>query len=147
MIIMLGLVEVSVAMLVGHQFLPARIAWALDAIGVLALLVVTWSVASVMWRRHEAGPQRVRLVLGFLGQIDIPRSAIASIEELPELTPQQSDRVGPTFEEDQLNLTAAVGLPRVAIHFIEPIVGRRLWQRRPVRSAVTTDPARLLSGR
>lgn len=146
LILALGLIEVVVVAFLGHRFLPAGTAWVLDAVGGLALLLVTLAVASVMWRRHRLDEGRMRLVLGYLGQIDVPRSLVASVEELPALKPQEADLTGPAVVDGQLNLTAAVGLPRVVVTFSAPIVGRRLWQHRRVHSVVTTDPQRLLLG-
>lgn len=136
----LGTVEIAAVALIGHRLLPVAVAWLLDAIGVIALLGTAFVVASATWRTHAVRAQEVRLVLGYLGEVRAPRSAVVSVECLPPLRPIESDRTGPVFDGDRLVLTAAGGIPRVEIRLVPPQLGRRLWQRRLIDAVVVTDP-------
>jgi hypothetical protein len=140
----LGSVEVVAVGFLGHRFLPVGLARTLDGVGLLLLLGTSWAVASVLWRPHRIRSGELRLVLGHLGQICVPRSAVEAVIELPVLRAQDFHLTGPTVVGETLNLAAATGLPRVEVSFVEPIIGRRLWQRRRVRAVIVTDPERLI---
>jgi hypothetical protein len=136
----LGTVEIAAMAFLGHRFLPAPAAWILDGLGAALLLVVSFAVASVLWRSHYVADRQARLVLGWLGDVTVPLSSILAVSELSPLTPMESDRTGPVFDGPILNLVAAQGLSRVCITFIAPIRGRRLWQNRAVTSVEVCDP-------
>jgi hypothetical protein len=144
LIIVIGSVEVVVVGFLAHRFLPVGLARTLDGVGLLLLVGTSWAVASVLWRRHRIRAGELRLVLGHLGQICVPRSAVGAVIELPALRAQDSHLTGPTLVGETLNLAAATGMPRVEVSFVEPIIGRRLWQRRRVLAVVVTDPERLI---
>jgi hypothetical protein len=140
-----GAVEITAMAVLGHRFLPPPAAWILDGLGVALLLMVSFAVASVLWRAHYVDNHQARFVLGWLGVATVPLSSILDISELQPLTPMESDRTGPVFDGPHLNLVAAQGLSRVRITFVTPTRGRRLWQNRSVTSLDVSDPDRRLA--
>jgi hypothetical protein len=141
----LGTVEIAAMAFLGHRFLPALAAWILDGLGAALLLVVSFAVASVLWRSHYVDDHQARLVLGWLGDVTVPLSSILAVSELPPLTPTESDRTGPALDGDLLNLVAAQGISRVHITSSIPAQGRRLWQHRAVTAVEVSDPDRRLT--
>jgi hypothetical protein len=139
LIVALGLVEVAAIAFLGHRFLPTPVAWILDGVGLVLLLIAGMGAASVSWRTHQIGADHVRLVLGYLADIRVPLAGIESVSELPPLTGRDSDRTGPTVAGAELNLTSAAGVPRVCVRMRQPVRGRRLWRHCDVTEVIVTD--------
>lgn len=139
LIVVLGALEVAAVAFLAHRFLPAWLAWLIDAVTVASFLVAVVAVASVLWRRHRVHDDRAVLVLGYLGCITIPRHAVQDVRSLGGLEAARADQTGPQWSNDALLLVAGTGIPRVEVLLDRPIRGRRLWQRRAVTRVEVSD--------
>lgn len=145
MVVVLGFVEIGAIAFLGHAFLPAWVAWVLDAVGGVLLIVSAVGIASVLWRRHRLTESEVLLALGYLAHIRVPLSCVGAVTVLPPLAGVESGRTGPTIDDVELNLVAAPGVPRFAVDLTAPVSGWRLWQRRPVHRVLASDDTGLLA--
>lgn len=125
----LGAVEVGVVALLGHRFLPAAAAYALDALGLAVLIVSCAATVSAAGARHRIGVRDARLSLGLLGAIAVPLAAVVEVVALPPLAAVEEDATGPRIDGGTLVLTSATGLPRVRLVLARSLAGRLLLRR------------------
>jgi hypothetical protein len=88
---LVGILEAVALSLLGGAVLPDPVATVLDAVVALGTLTVLTALASPLWSSHRLDDERVRLRLGWLGDVVVPLVRIGSVTRYtaPVLQPAQ----------------------------------------------------------
>lgn len=88
---LVGILEAVVVSLIGRAVLPDPVATALDVVVALGTLILLAALASPLWSSHRLDDERVRLRLGWLGEVVVPLVLIGSVTRYtaPVMQPAQ----------------------------------------------------------